>query len=95
MNALERGSKIQWLKNSVKNPQECRALSNVRCLSEGVDVPALDGIIFLKPKKTQIEIVQAVGRVLRKSRNKKEGYVIIPVVVPDDVETDEGLASKK
>ena len=91
MNALERGSKIQWLKNSAKNPQECRALSNVRCLSEGVDVPALDGIIFLKPKKTQIEIVQAVGRVLRKSRNKKEGYVIIPVVVPDDVETDEGL----
>ena len=91
MNALERGTKIQWLKNSTKNSHECRALSNVRCLSEGVDVPALDGVVFLKPKKTQIEIVQAVGRVLRKSRNKKEGYVIIPVVVPDDVEKDEGL----
>ena len=91
MNAAERGDKIQWLKNSAENPNECRVLSNVRCLSEGVDVPALDGIVFLKSKKTQIDIVQAVGRVIRKIEGKKEGHVIIPVVVPDDITSEDGL----
>jgi hypothetical protein len=56
-------------------------LSNARCLAEGVDVPALDGVVFVDPRRSQIDIVQAVGRAIRKAPNKKLGTVVIPVVV--------------
>ncbi len=79
--------------NILKNPEEnkCVIVSNAKCLSEGIDVPALDGIIFTQPRDSQIDVVQAVGRVMRKSKNKKTGYIIIPVVnsVSD---TDETIA---
>ncbi|MCY4561240.1 MAG: DEAD/DEAH box helicase family protein [Flavobacteriaceae bacterium] len=61
--------------------QVCKVLTNVRCLSEGVDVPALDAAFFISPKESQIQIVQAVGRVMRKSKNKNFGYIIIPVLM--------------
>jgi len=58
-------------------------LGNVRCLSEGVDVQSLDGIAFIDPKGSEIDIIQAVGRVIRKSVHKKIGTILIPVFVDD------------
>jgi len=69
----------------------CRILSNVRCLSEGVDVPALDAVLFLSPRKSQVEVVQSVGRVMRNAPGKKRGYVVLPVVIPAGVEAHEAL----
>ena len=64
MNATEKEEKIGWLK--AEPPEEtCRILSNVRCLSEGVDVPALDAVLFLTPRNSQVDVVQSVGRVMR------------------------------
>lgn len=83
--AAERSRVINWLKDD-SQPGECRILSNARCLSEGVDVPALDAVIFFKPKYSQIDIVQSVGRVMRKSDGKKFGYVILPIAIkPGDI----------
>ena len=81
MNAMEKESKISWLKEP-SPPNTCRILSNVRCLSEGVDVPALDAVLFLSPRSSQVEVVQSVGRVMRRAEGKKLGYVILPVVIP-------------
>lgn len=81
MNALEKNKKISWLKDDVPN-NTCRILSNARFLTEGVDVPDLDAIMFLKPRKSKIDIAQAVGRVMRKSPGKDYGYVILPIGVP-------------
>ena len=55
---------------------------NSKCLTEGIDVPSLDAILFLQPRKSQIDVVQAVGRVMRKQAGKDYGYVILPVVIP-------------
>ena len=81
MGALERDQALSWLR---EDPPEgaCRVLTNAKCLSEGVDVPALDAVIFVNPRKSQIDVVQAVGRVMRKSEHKRYGYVVIPVAVP-------------
>ena len=90
MNASEKGEKINWLKEETDN-NVCRILSNVRCLSEGVDVPALDAVLFLTPRNSQVDVVQSVGRVMRKSEGKTRGYVILPVVVPTGMEPEEAL----
>ncbi|MCY4418377.1 MAG: helicase-related protein, partial [Cytophagales bacterium] len=79
--ANQRGKDISWLGDATE-PDECRILSNARCLSEGVDVPALDAIFFLHHQKSHIDVVKAVGRVMRKAEGKKKGYVILPVGVP-------------
>ena len=81
--ANARKEKLDWLKAN-PDPNTCRILSNVRCLSEGIDVPALDGIIFFSPRKSQIDVIQSVGRVMRRAPGKKYGYVILPIVIPDD-----------
>ena len=78
--ALDRKAKIEWLKGDSENA--CRILSNARCLSEGIDVPALDAVLFMSPKNSPVDIVQAVGRAMRKSRGKKYGYIVLPVAVP-------------
>ncbi len=57
-------------------------LSNARCLSEGVDVPSLDAVMFLNPRRSVVDVVQSVGRVMRLAEGKKYGYIILPVVVP-------------
>ena len=91
MNATEKEKKINWLK---AQPAEntCKILSNVRCLSEGVDVPALDAVLFLTPRNSQVDVVQSVGRVMRKAgKEKVRGYVILPVVIPAGVEAHEAL----
>ena len=83
MNATEKDALLNWLR---EEPEEnvCKILFNVRCLSEGVDVPSLDAVLFLSPRKSQVEVVQTVGRVMRVSpqTGKKRGYVIIPIVTP-------------
>ena len=83
-NALVRGNKLEWLRGgSDGNGNECHILSNARCLTEGVDVPALDAVLFLSPRSSQIDVVQAVGRTMRQApgTDKKYGYIIIPIAV--------------
>ena len=90
MNATDRNDLLSWLKDEPAD-KECRVLTNVRCLSEGVDVPSLDAILFLSARNSQVDVVQSVGRVMRKSPGKKYGYIIIPIVVPSDVEAGKAL----
>lgn len=85
MNALQKNEKIAWLKAEVP-PNTCRILSNARFLTEGVDVPDLDAVMFLKPRKSRIDIAQAVGRVMRKAEGKEYGYVILPIGIPAGVD---------
>jgi predicted helicase len=86
-----RKDSVAWLEASTGEEEACRILTNARCLSEGVDVPALDAILFLHPRKSQIDVVQAVGRVMRRAEGKRMGYVILPVGVPAGVEADKAL----
>jgi superfamily II DNA or RNA helicase len=67
-------------------------LTNARCLSEGVDVPTLDGVAFIDPRRSEVDIVQAVGRAIRKSEDKNVGTIVIPVFI--DAETDPETALK-
>jgi predicted helicase len=90
MNALERAHKLSWLKAPVADGQ-CRILTNARCLSEGVDVPALDAVLFMSPRSSQVDVVQSVGRVMRKAPDKEYGYIILPVAVPAGSEPDKAL----
>ena len=90
MNASEKSAKIEWLK-AEQEGNTCRILSNVRCLSEGVDVPALDAVLFLTPRSSQVDVVQSVGRVMRNAPGKKRGYVILPIVIPAGIEPDKAL----
>lgn len=94
MNASQKEEKLTWLK--AETPENtCRILSNVRCLSEGVDVPALDAVLFLTPRNSQVDVVQSVGRVMRIAPGKKRGYVILPVVIPAGMEAHEALNDNK
>jgi predicted helicase len=91
-NATRRKEKLDWLKAANRaEGNSCNILSNARCLTEGVDVPSLDGILFLNPRKSQIDIVQAVGRVMRKAEGKKRGYIILPIGIPAGVEAERAL----
>lgn len=83
LNALQKEDEINWLADEKIEENHARVLSNVRFLTEGIDVPNLDGIIFFSPKKSQIDIVQAVGRIMRKYEGKEYGYIILPIVVSD------------
>ena len=96
MSAAERTDALAWLAAEADDAQECRVITNVRCLSEGVDVPALDAVLFLSSRNSQVDVVQSVGRVMRSFRKgcpdeKKYGYIIIPVVVPENTKPEEAL----
>ena len=97
--ALKRKTLIEWLKRgedgSRSDNADCRILSNARCLSEGVDVPALDAVIFIEPKRSIIDIVQAVGRVMRKFEGKQDGYIILPVACPADADGASNLRRQR
>jgi predicted helicase len=93
-NALQRNEQLAWLKGVVAE-DECRILTNARCLSEGVDVPALDAVLFLNPRNSVVDVVQSVGRVMRRAPDKDYGYVILPVAVPEGVEPSEALGDNK
>lgn len=97
MNAPQRDELVNWLKSDSDNSDECKILTNVRCLSEGVDVPSLDAVLFISAKNSEIEVVQSVGRVMRtsKSTEKKYGYIIIPVFIPSDIEPSIALSDNK
>ncbi len=84
MGANQRAGHLHWL-DSARQDGEIRILSNAKCLSEGVDVPSLDALCFLQPKGSHIDIVQSVGRVMRKVHNKNFGYVVLPLVLPDTI----------
>ena len=81
MNAMQRNTKLSWLQSTMPT-DETRILTNARCLSEGVDVPALDAVVFFHPRNSMVDVVQSVGRVMRKSEGKDYGYIILPVAVP-------------
>ncbi len=89
MNDRLRRQKLQWLKDATDGDgidklgaPSCKVLSNARCLTEGVDVPTLDAVVFFKERKSIVDIVQAVGRVMRKAKDKEYGYIILPVCIP-------------
>lgn len=100
-NTKEKNKMLDWLRGIGKDEIEdgtCHILTNARCLSEGVDVPSLDSVIFMAKKRSQVDIIQAVGRVMRKfgSGNKKiYGYIIIPVVINDEKLTDATLSNNE
>ncbi|MEV8221573.1 DEAD/DEAH box helicase [Dietzia maris] len=89
-NALQRNEELTWLK-AEPDADECRILTNARCLSEGVDVPALDAVLFMHPRNSVVDVVQSVGRVMRKSPGKDYGYIILPVAVPEGIKPSEAL----
>ena len=96
MGAAQRNDALAWLAEDTTDPQECRVVTNVRCLSEGVDVPALDAVLFLSARNSQVDVVQSVGRVMRSFRRgkpdeKKYGYIIIPIIVPEGTTPEEAL----
>ena len=90
MGAAERNRHLSWLKADA-GENHCRLLTNVRCLSEGVDVPSLDAAIFLSKRNSEIDVVQSVGRVMRRAPGKRYGYIIIPVVIPQDADPEKIL----
>ena len=87
----ERDRQLAWLGDTLTLDQRCHVLSNARCLTEGIDVPELDAVLFLQPRKSQIDVVQAVGRVMRKAKGKRYGYIILPVVVPSGEDAESTL----
>ena len=93
MPADDRRHALTWLGQDAPQP---RLLTNARCLTEGVDVPAVDGIIFADPNNSLIAITQAIGRVLRPAPGKTIGTIIVPVAVDDDHDDDDSaLASSR
>ncbi|QOT19414.1 type ISP restriction/modification enzyme [Paenarthrobacter sp. YJN-5] len=98
-NVLERSSKLDWLKAedaaAAGGEDVCRILSNARCLSEGVDVPSLDAVLFLNPRNSQVDVVQSVGRVMRKAEGKEYGYIILPIAVPASQDPETALNDNK
>ena len=87
--ALNRKARLDWLKGDTEGT--CRILSNARCLSEGIDVPALDAVLFMTSRKSYVDIIQAVGRVMRKAPGKQYGYIVLPVAIPDGVDPANAL----
>ena len=75
------------------NPQahQRALLSNARCLAEGVDVPTLDGVAFIDPRRSEVDIVQAVGRAIRKAADKETGTIVLPVFIESGADADEVL----
>jgi predicted helicase len=93
-NALRRNHLLDWLKQD-PGPANARILSNARCLSEGVDVPSLDAVLFLHPRNSVVDVVQSVGRVMRRSEGKSYGYIILPVAVPAGMSPSQALADNQ
>ena len=95
-NAQSRAELLNWLK---QEPNEegpiCRILTNARCLTEGVDVPNLDAVLFLNPRNSMVDVIQAVGRVMRRAEDKKYGYIILPIAIPDGMSTAQALSDNK
>ena len=93
MNAAVRAQEMAWLTEGAGTDEEpvCRILTNARCLSEGVDVPTLDAVLFLSPRNSQVDVIQAVGRVMRRAEGKDFGYIILPVAIPAGMSPEQAL----
>lgn len=91
MNILERNQRLDWLKADTSGENVCRILTNARCLSEGVDVPSLDAVIFLNSRDSPVDVVQSVGRVMRKAPGKDYGYIVLPIAVPAGQSPEQAL----
>lgn len=91
-NILVRNRLLDWLKaDTSADGNVCRILSNARCLSEGVDVPALDAVMFLNPRDSVVDVVQSVGRVMRRAEGKQYGYILLPIGIPADTTPEKAL----
>jgi len=90
MNILQRNDELDWLKTN-PGADACRILTNAKCLSEGVDVPSLDAVMFLNPRKSVVDVVQSVGRVMRLAPGKKYGYIVLPIGIPAGMSPEEAL----
>jgi superfamily II DNA or RNA helicase len=66
-------------------------LTNARCLTEGVDVPSLDGVAFIDPRSSQVDIIQAVGRAIRKSKNKEIGTIVLPILISTESNAEDAI----
>ena len=66
-------------------------LANARCLAEGVDVPALDSVAFIDPRRSEVDVVQAVGRAIRLASDKTVGTIVIPVFLDTDEDPEIAL----
>ena len=95
-NALEREQRLIWLAADT-GEDHVRVLSNARCLTEGVDLPTLDAVVFLEPRNSMVDVIQAVGRVMRRdpSGRKKLGYVILPIGIPAGITPEEALSDNQ
>ena len=89
MPTIARRQRLKRLKNIGRG--EIGLLSNARCLSEGVDVPALDGVAFIDPRSSEIDIIQSVGRAIRLSDDKTMGTIVIPVFIEQTEDAEEHL----
>jgi len=89
MSSYDRALKLSQLKSL--SDSEIGVLTNARCLSEGVDVPSLDGVAFIDPRNSQVDIIQAVGRAIRKSDRKKYGTIVLPVFIENEEEAEESI----
>lgn len=89
MNSSERRILLDKLKADI--PNQHSLLSNARCLTEGIDVPALDAVAFIDPRSSQVDIIQAVGRAIRRSNNKTLGTIVLPVLIPHDADAENAL----
>ena len=95
-NAQSRAELLNWLKQKPNEEGKiCRILTNARCLTEGVDVPNLDAVLFLNPRNSMVDVIQAVGRVMRRAEGKKYGYIILPIAIPDGMSTAQALSDNK
>ena len=87
------GQRATLLKGLGHLPEDTRGiLSNCACLGEGVDVPVLDGVAFMDPKRSMVDIIQAVGRVIRKAAGKPLGTIVIPVFIDESEDADHVLS---
>lgn len=95
MNAAVRAQEMAWLTEGSGTDEEpvCRILTNTRCLSEGVDVPTLDAVLFLSPRNSQVDVIQAVGRVMRMELNGKvpENIIVDTVSLASDKRSSDPL----
>lgn len=93
--SAERKESLNWLRDAPDDGTECRILTNARCLSEGIDVPSLDAVVYFATRKSKVDVIQSVGRVMRKSPGKEYGYIIIPIFVPTGVDPRMALSASE
>lgn len=92
--ALERNIALRNLADAAVG-NNCRIVCNVKLFTEGVDIPSLDAVAFLDPRESQVDVVQAVGRVMRQADGKRFGYIVVPVVIEPGVDVVDALELDK